>query len=552
MIYVGVGNAGCGVVWQIYEYLSRDKSKDRTVNYFVFADADVNNTVMSRIREQKLDRSEKVRLLELDRFWNGGCGVYHIIGELIAEHAIEEQFVDDMLQGWQDPEVTLVFSAGGGTGGGVGETLWRNLQAGHRRHVRAFMILPEVDFGLEEREGFSKNEINGPDDFQCISAGRLLTKLTNDAVCNEGQRTPRDFFILCNSALSAIPQGTPYGEAVENLNRHLIHAILLMPEGREYPAGQRLVTFGLGLARRMKAGKDDFNDVMADLARTLVERALGPLDLSHKSATGMSAQPVPIRMYSMFWKTALWDENSHRNEEARWLARILTKCKKLDAYLCCRTEKIRKEVQANPDCPLTACVERELNTVFKGEVPLRVHVSNWNRYPEKLFPSFEDRAADVALLLVFRDPIVEDIYRLLAYFIQSAFKWKNGGVDAVARLVNKILVEQGNAPEYERILEQITSGTNARGVPSAGGEVCEDPFLDEADVEQYPERIWGNIDDLKSKLLQVLKKSQMEFEEKLVTSREIAGALQFIAEQLWWRHGHAEKVVKEEEAVHAS
>src|SRR5262245_15448699 len=102
MIYIGLGNGGTRMLWDLYLFaqgLPTGKGEGlKVLDHYVFGDADSNNSVIYEIRRHGLEKLQPpqggVKLLSLDQFWRGGCGVYHIIGELIAEKANELGLVD--------------------------------------------------------------------------------------------------------------------------------------------------------------------------------------------------------------------------------------------------------------------------------------------------------------------------------------------------------------------------------------------------------------------------------------------------------------------------
>jgi hypothetical protein len=97
MINIGVGNAGCTMLWRHYDYLRRTPALEKDMNNlaslptvhkhrYIVGDADNNNSIIHVISNiEKLDTKyppDRIDVLHLDRYWSGGCGVYHVLGEL--------------------------------------------------------------------------------------------------------------------------------------------------------------------------------------------------------------------------------------------------------------------------------------------------------------------------------------------------------------------------------------------------------------------------------------------------------------------------------------
>jgi hypothetical protein len=97
MIYMGLGNSGSKLLWQFHEFLFQPnaipEAMARVVNSrFLIGDADTNNSVIHEVTGRKLHQAlppQAINLMDLARYWSGGCGVYHIIGELLAETAMK-------------------------------------------------------------------------------------------------------------------------------------------------------------------------------------------------------------------------------------------------------------------------------------------------------------------------------------------------------------------------------------------------------------------------------------------------------------------------------
>src|SRR4029079_10720008 len=266
MIYMGLGNSGSKMLWNFHEFLfqpnAMPEALGRVVNArFLIGDADTNNSVIHEVRGRKLHQAhppQAINLMDLARYWSGGCGVYHIIGELLAETAMKDPEFSATMNMYGRQPVTLLLSAGGGTGGGISGAFRQQPPDGLATlpNVRLFAVLPELD---QFQDGGP--EISGPDGFQCASAGRFLLKFISDAARVESEQLPQsasaDLFFLSNSYMSCIPPSVPYQEGVRRLNRLLAHALVMMPSAApntKFRARRRLVTFGLGAAPKVQRG----------------------------------------------------------------------------------------------------------------------------------------------------------------------------------------------------------------------------------------------------------------------------------------------------------
>jgi hypothetical protein len=544
MLYIGLGNAGSRMLWSLRRLLRLDVSPPRTESVswwrrlfggspplriappppatddlrFAVADADPNNNVLAVVRAGDFARRhppQGVRIYEIDWFWSGGCGVYHIIGELVAEAAHRAGCCTRLLAD-VPPEhaVTLLFSTGGGTGGGVSEHLSQCLAATGRQ-VRLFTALPEVD---PTPDAGPVPQINGPDDFQCASAGRFLTRFL-------AAPGGRDLFLLSNSALGRVPApGPTYGESIDRLNGYLNHVLLLMPPvvGQQgYAPAGRTVTIGLGLSA-CPAEDDGWAAALAD---ELVRSALTALDLTPKAASGLSALPLEASVYPAALSMLLAG-NPPAGSAGAQLGRAFQHCRAVNGWLWARTPQVFDRLAATG---LPGVVTGAINRLFVN-VPVTVQLMTRhgvapdcfrNGLPAEFFPGLVD-GKDVALLLLLDGLIVEDVYRLLVYFLESSFEWRNGNVDTVAGFVDGCLGSPDSA--LGQTTAMLTRLTTADGV---------EPYLEADAAEAYPPRFWGNIDDLRYKVLQSLNLTPEHFNAKLLRPEMVAGALAHL-----WRQVH--------------
>src|SRR5262249_61305020 len=85
MIYMGLGNSGSKLLWNFHEFLFQPnalpEALPRVVNSrFLIGDADTNNSVIHEVVRRKLHQAhppQAINLMDLARYWSGGCGVEH-------------------------------------------------------------------------------------------------------------------------------------------------------------------------------------------------------------------------------------------------------------------------------------------------------------------------------------------------------------------------------------------------------------------------------------------------------------------------------------------
>ena len=91
MMYIGIGNAGCKLLWAFRQVLDLATGHPPALanDCFAIADSDPNNGILHHARQQTghIPDPLRVRVFDIDRYWNGGCGVYHIIGEMVVDIA---------------------------------------------------------------------------------------------------------------------------------------------------------------------------------------------------------------------------------------------------------------------------------------------------------------------------------------------------------------------------------------------------------------------------------------------------------------------------------
>jgi hypothetical protein len=530
MIYMGLGNSGSKILWNFHEFLFQPNAGPdaltRLANTrFLIGDADTNNSVIHEVTGRKLHQThppQAINLMDLARYWSGGCGVYHIIGELLAETAMKDpEFSATMAMYGRQP-VTLLLSAGGGTGGGISGAFRQQPPDGVATlpNVRLFAVLPELD---QFQDGGT--DITGPDGFQCASAGRFLLKFISDTARLEAGQFPQsgsaDLFILSNSYMSCVPAGVSYQEGVRRLNRLMAHALVMMPSDvnqNQFPARRRLVTFGLGAAQRTQPGTAEPQSP-AQIARDLVRSALTPVDLARPCPTGLSALPVECNKYRTALDALFQQGKENVSDLGAGLQRVLQRCIGVDAWLCYKQDAESPTILHS----MRLQVQAELERLF-GEA---VHVKVWDggALPQAYLPDLEQpgQKAEFSVLLLLSNFMIEDVFRLVMYFIESSFGWLDGTVSNVADRIHQLLSERNST--VETIEEALISPTGSNKV-----------HLDKKATETYPQRFWGNIDDLRSKVLQSLNRKEEDFDKRLLRVQDVAYALKFFHSQIWRYH----------------
>ena len=121
--------------------------------------------------------------------------------------------------------------------------------------------------------------------------------------------------------------------------------------------------------------------------------------------------------------------------------------------------------------------------------------------------------------------MVEDVFRLVMYFIESSFNWLDGSVANVADRIHRLLTDRSST--VESIEEALISP------PSTDSNKVR---LDKKATETYPAHFWGNIDDLRSKVLQSLNRKEEDFDKRLLRVQDVAYALKFFHSQIWRYH----------------
>lgn len=110
---------------------------------------------------------------------------------------------------------------------------------------------------------------------------------------------------------------------------------------------------------------------------------------------------------------------------------------------------------------------------------------------------------------------------MFAYFAESSFDWQADTVGDVATFLQRCLVAR---PPGEGGWGQ-SSNVQLNWIQNS-----QDPHahLDPGVREDYPERFWGNIEDLRDKVLQSLNLTPINYDACLLQPVHLAGALAYL------------------------
>jgi hypothetical protein len=220
--------------------------------------------------------------------------------------------------------------------------------------------------------------------------------------------------------------------------------------------------------------------------------------------------------------------------QAEVLSKLFQRCFAVTGLLWARSPQAHATLAANG---IAAAVTARLMGLFGPAVTVTLQPRT-GLLPEEFRPGLPERFfpylianGNVALLLLLENLIVEDAYRLVGYFAESSFDWQADHVGSVALYLNRCLVARPDGPVLiggygQNPPVQLTWLTNPND-PQAHLLACA--------KEEYPVRFWGNIEDLRDKVLQALHLLEPDFEARLQTPAHLAGALAFLCRQAW--HG---------------
>jgi len=514
MLYLGIGNAGSQILNHFRRQVLTELKLEMPEARMALGDADINNSVIHRARRENLFDSPPpigMRVLPLDQFWSGGCGVYHIIGELLAEEAHRRNQITGVLNSWVPQAcrngINVFISAGGGTGGGAGIRIAQILnERWNNPPTRIFAAVPELDHFAQASGTLPEERLNitGHDSFQCASAGRLLAKF----LASPGKL---DLFLISNGYLAAPPPNLGFTKAVERIDQFITRLVLLLDD--TYRAGNQgghLVTAGIGRGNWVAPGAPHVADAVR-LGQRLAKSALEPLDLNQAEPTGLSALPVDLDQYRTDLAQAL--ASNGQKPDAVQLSKLrsinaLRQTLQVDAWLY-HSQTATAHEKADPG-QVRSAVEATLASVFYN-VPINVRLVQTSK------PNLMPPDTDFCLLVLLISPLVEEVYRLMAYYVQSTFEWQGGKIDDIANLIDEILT--GTIP-LDDLREQLGK---------AGAKIR----LGNDGRETYTPHFWGNFDHLKGKVLQSLRRSETDIQNRLLSIDDVFSAFGYLREQLW-------------------
>ena len=588
MLYLGLGNTGTSILWNYYQkILSLDESNGKLVdkiskgeviqlllgNIFVVGDADVNNKSINEIRNHDLLKYQYYRSdsgntnidqykfdkLDLDSFWSGGCGVYHIIGELLAEKADLLRTINNLSLHQTNTPISILFSVGGGTGGGISSYLLEsNLATEHT--IRAFGILPELDQFQAGGE-----VISGPDEFQCASAGRFLAKFLADSVNSmdiKGAGSADDnskiaLFLISNSYLRYIPQEIKYDQAIKRLNNVLFATLYLIPKNFNFPPKRRLITFGIGkennLQDELELPQDNNETLISNIADSLISSALNPINLESELPTGLSMIPRFLNDYNNLLTNLLMDLDNFKGDEtdeinpdydtsAKTLLKIFRKCESVDMFLVANEQQ---DNTINLD-DLSEKIQEKGEKLFGQNTEVTIAINDYDENKSlnqlsKLLKLENQDSSDILLLVLISDLVIEDIYRLIVYYLETSFDWNTKEISEISINIARLLREQQNVDDLSSFLKVFEEGIIRNNNSINNNQQAnyffktKDGNLVEADriKEEYNERFWGNINDLKNKVLQSLDTKKEDFEDKQMTLKQVAHAIAYLHYRIW-------------------
>ncbi|MFO0820003.1 MAG: hypothetical protein U1A77_18785 [Pirellulales bacterium] len=524
MLYLGIGNAGT----QILDHLRTqaiDVSHLEDAAWgnarLAVGDADTNNSVIFKYDPQregrglfKQDAPSGVCKVPLDQFWSGGCGVYHLIGQLISEEVDQRNGITGVLNAWVHAEarkaVSVFLSAGGGTGGGAGRSIATILaNKWSPNSTRMYTVFPAIDQFSTPHDASPQDRVSitCEDSFQCVSAGRFLVKYLADRINDRGGTV--DLYIFSGGYLAAPPERLSYSRALQRFDQFISRIAMILEDS--FSAKGDVVVPAVGNANWVEAG--DQRQWNAQLiARRLVQSALLPLDLAREEPTGIASLPLEKSKY----------ESEIRQFQSQLANGSLPRqCDSVEALRQVKMVEARlyynREASKHQDTDVTSVLDATrdiLRTVFGDRVTVSCNAVTG------ISPRRMSRDSEFTLLLLLVSPLVDDVYRLVTYYVQSSFEWQNGRIQDVAELINRALVEP--IPNRVALQQMIRNGYG--GVALGPNE-----------KEVFSPHFWGNYHSLRGKVLQALRRPRSAIDGSLLSSDDVADALWYLRAQLWRR-----------------
>jgi hypothetical protein len=130
--------------------------------------------------------------------------------------------------------------------------------------------------------------------------------------------------------------------------------------------------------------------------------------------------------------------------------------------------------------------------------------------------------------------VVEDIWQLINYYLQSSFPWQTTTRNVVpvggrVRDLLQTVVRSKNLPVAPPAARSIAWNAFATSFSKDLTDNTVSAWLTPGCAESYAEHFWGNFEQLRLKVLQNLVMTSVDFESKKLTEANVARALAFLS-----------------------
>jgi hypothetical protein len=247
------------------------------------------------------------------------------------------------------------------------------------------------------------------------------------------------------------------------------------------------------------------------------------MDLTLDEPTGLSALPMDLQQYQSDLASAFPDEQSIAPPADLFrirAVRALRQTLQVDAWIYHATPSASPGA-GNP-VQILQVVQGVLSSIF-ANVRVNVALVPIPTGAQNLLPP----NTDFLLLITLVSPLVEEVYRLIAYYVQSTFEWQRQGenvqenqmslIDGVAGLINEALT---GPVDPQVLLQRLGTDAGTFRIEHGGREY-------------YSKHFWGNFDHLKGKVLQSLRRSESDVDIRLLKADDVFAALGALRGQLW-------------------
>lgn len=523
----------------LHKEMSSNRHRDNggSIRYIV-GDADTNNSVIHEyevtqtlipIHDQDASQRfstdpTKVLSLCLSDQFSGGCGTCGPVGSRLAESVTSSFKTNVESLGDNADYAAILVSAGGGTGGGAGPVLAREING---KHAYIFAVLPgyaEIGYGTND-EASGALTITAEDSFQASSAGRFLTDYLRNPYC--------ELVVVSGASLCAPNSNISYDEALSRLDRYTSRVSLLLNGHPAQVIGSRRELSAVGYST-LTSLDENLRQEADIIAFALVSRALSPIDyplhndgldenlksvlgrIPIDEPCGLSALPVRQHVYSSELAKFMadfkdWNQPRPPTPDSPSI-KALRCTRTVNAFLLSDPNYSEPEKAA-----LANAIRKLLYCIFGDKVELRIHSSSTDE------ASLVYRESSHSLLLYLDSPIVEDVWRLISYYSQSSFDWEGFSSTAdVARIMADCLSDDKDRPSSIEMTEELkietTDSVNAL----------------KSRVEEFVPRFWGNFDPLSGYIDQALDGGNDISMKKLelLSLFDVSKALDYLKEQL--------------------